>query len=184
MPKAMASNYGESLCSGTALIALYTGTKKKRKMMYIKYDHMIKTLTNDYFSNREDAEDAAQEIRVKLAGLEGKAPEENEPGWVYVVIDNACKDIYRKAKRSRQQAPILEDEMIDSNDPYEHAAQEEASLLLGLSYENMPPAIRTTCYLRYHLGWGYEEIAAELGIPPGTVGSRLMRAKELLSLGA
>ena len=67
--------------------------------MYQKYENMIKALTRDYFPVKEDAEDAAQEIAIKLLTMKDSPPQDNEAGWMYVVIDNACKDIYRAAKR-------------------------------------------------------------------------------------
>lgn len=150
--------------------------------MYKKYERMIKGLARDYFPNNEDAQDAVQEINIKLTEAPHKElPEDEEGAWIYVVVSNAYKDILRKMKRQSQQPPILIEELIDTNDPYEYAAQEEAALAIASNYTKLPESVRETCYLRYQKGLSYDAISEMQGIPIGTVGSRLVRARALLA---
>lgn len=150
--------------------------------MYKKYEGMIKSLAHDYFSVHADAEDAVQEVSIKLAEATHPSLPENEEGaWIYVVVSNAYKDILRKMKRQAQQPPILVEELIDTNDPYEYAAQEEAALAIASNYTKLPESVRETCYLRYQKGLSYDAISDVQGIPIGTVGSRLVRARALLA---
>lgn len=148
--------------------------------MYQKYENMIKALTRDYFPVKEDAEDAAQEIAIKLLTMKDSPPQDNEAGWMYVVIDNACKDIYRAAKRRQGELPPMESDVL-ANEPYQYAVQSEELVEFTTRYEELPAHLREVCWLRYQKGLSYEAIAEKLGIQLGTVASRLSRAKEALS---
>lgn len=147
--------------------------------MYQKYEQTLKALAHDFFPCKEDAEDAIQEISIKMLGL--NPPDENQDGWAYVVIMNALKDEYRKMKVRNRPVLMIEEELIDANDPYEYALTAEAALLLEENNKLLPDDVREACHLRYHHGLSYEAIAAAQGVPVGTVGSRIHRGKELLS---
>lgn len=148
--------------------------------MFPKYEQSLRALAFDFFQNREDAEDAIQEVSMKLVDM--SPPEAgNVDGWAYVVIMNALKDEYRKMKTRNKPVPMIQDELEDCNDPFEYAAAAEVAVMLEDNYNNLPKEIREACYLRYHEGLSYEAIAEIQQIPPGTVGSRIHRGKEMLS---
>ena len=148
--------------------------------MFPKYEQSLRALAFDFFQNREDAEDAIQEISIKLLNL--TPPEgSNEDGWAYVVIMNALKDEYRRMRKNNKAVPMIQEELEEHNDPYEYAATAEAAMLIEDNYSKLPEEIREACYLRYHDGLSYETIASIQGIPVGTVGSRIHRGKEMLS---
>lgn len=150
--------------------------------MYQMYESTIKAIAHDFFPNKEDAEDAIQEVAIRL--MDKEIPPEakgKEDAWAYVVILNAIKDEYRKWKTKQKPIPMIEDELIDVADPYEKLVERERMLALEEGYANLPEDLRVTHYLRYEEELSYEEIARLLGIPVGTVGSRLTRGKELLS---
>lgn len=148
--------------------------------MYQKYESTIKALAYDFFQNKEDAEDAIQEVSLKLVGME--PPTDNPDAWAYVVIRNAVNDELRKWKTKNRAIPSYSDEYVDENTPFEYVAERDVALALASNYNNLPDDIKETYYLRYQLGLSYEMIAHEQGIPIGTVGSRIARGKELLSL--
>ena len=147
--------------------------------MYQKYESVIKNLASDFFPNKEDAEDAIQEVTLKLVGL--TPPDDNPDAWAYVVIRNAMSDELRKWKSRNKPVLMISDELVEENDPFEYAASCEAIALIHNNYDSLPEDIRITFELRYKDELSYDQIAEQLNVPIGTVGSRIARGKAMLS---
>lgn len=115
----------------------------------------------------QEAEDAVQDAFVKY--LEKAPPDLREPGaWLTRVLVNGCKSRLRLAWR--QVGPLPES--LPAPDP---AEGEELAELWSL-----PPEERCAVHLFYYEGYSTEEIARMTGVAPGTVRSRLSRARAKL----
>ena len=114
--------------------------------------------------DRQEAEDAVQDAFVKF--LE-KAPAELEnPGaWLMRVLVNGCKSRLRLAWRRVGPLP----ETLPAPGPEEREELEELF--------SLPPEDRAVIHLHYYEGYSTGEIAQMLGCRPGTVRSRLSRAR-------
>ena len=114
-----------------------------------------------------EAEDAVQDAFVRF--LE-RAPEdlENPAAWLARVLVNGCKSRLRLAWRRVGPLP----DTLAAPGPEE---QEELEELFSL-----PPEDRAVIHLHYYEGWSCDEIGRMLGLRPGTVRSRLARAREKL----
>ena len=112
----------------------------------------------------QEAEDAVQDAFLKL--LE-KAPEDLEqPGaWLMRVLINGCKSRLRLGWR--RVGPLTD--TLPAPREEERAELEELYAL--------PPEDRAVIHLHYYQGYSTGEIAAMLGQRPGTVRSRLSRAR-------
>lgn len=115
----------------------------------------------------QEAEDAVQDAFVKY--LE-KAPAdlENPGAWLMRVLVNGCKS--RLRLRWRQTAPLP-----DTLPAPSHEERHELEELFVL-----PPEDRAAIHLFYYEGYSTEEIAQMTGQRPGTVRSRLSRARQKL----
>lgn len=94
----------------------------------------------------------------------------NAPGWVYRVGINWARSWLRKLRR--------EHIGVFTDRPYEDPTGTEPALDRALA--EMPVRQRAVLVLRYYLDWSIEDIADALGIPKGTVKSRLHRGLEQL----
>lgn len=114
-----------------------------------------------------EAEDAVQDAFVRY--LE-KAPQdlENPPAWLMRVLVNGCKSRLRLAWRRVGPLP----ETLPAPGPEEREELEELF--------SLPPEDRAVIHLHYYEGYSTEEIAGLLSCRPGTVRSRLSRARERL----
>ena len=114
-----------------------------------------------------EAEDAVQDAFVRY--LE-KAPQdlENPSAWLMRVLVNGCRSRLRLAWRRVGPLP----DTLPAPGPEEREELEELF--------SLPPEDRAVIHLHYYEGWSTDEIAQMLGQRPGTVRSRLFRARERL----
>jgi RNA polymerase sigma-70 factor, ECF subfamily len=123
--------------------------------------------------DRAAAEDAAQEVFVRLASrLWQFRGEAKLTTWLHRVTVNICRDELRRRKRSEKQLPHPEPPPADA-----FIARRE----LHEAIESLPESLRAPILLRYFQDLSYEEIAARLGCPSGTVATRLHRGLKLLA---
>jgi RNA polymerase sigma-70 factor (ECF subfamily) len=146
--------------------------------------------------NTDDALDACQEACLSawraVARFDG-GPEQFR-AWLVRIVINACHDLHRHRAR-RPQVPIeqeIEGEVValplpdPGESPEQYAERADLRRLLESALAELPEDLRTILVLQ-QLGMDYPELAEVLGIPLGTVKSRLFRARErmrALLLGA
>jgi len=131
--------------------------------------------------NRDHALDATQETFLTAFRKASQFQGNSALGtWIYRIAVNTCYDQLRRQKRRRA------DPMPDHLDPTDHKA-EEAIDSAGLRPEiqsalaRIPDDFRSAVILSDIEGLGLPEVAEILGIPVGTVKSRVFRGRRLLA---
>jgi RNA polymerase sigma-70 factor (ECF subfamily) len=127
------------------------------------------------------AEDAAQETFIQAwLHLASYRPQASLRSWLYRIAVNAATDMLRKEKRILPNA--LEDLHLQDPQlgPEALFFQEERTALVKKAILALPEASRMVLVLREYEGMSYHEIADALGIPVGTVMSRLNYARKTL----
>jgi RNA polymerase sigma-70 factor (ECF subfamily) len=126
---------------------------------------------------RADAEDATQEVfLVVFKGLSRFRGESRLSTWIYRI---AVRVAFRvKAKHPRGTTPLDLVPPVDTPDP---ALQRERSRQIALALERLSADHRTVLALFSLDGLSHREIAETLGIPEGTVWSRLHLARKKLT---
>jgi RNA polymerase sigma-70 factor (ECF subfamily) len=124
------------------------------------------------------AEDAAQETLVAawrdIATL--RDPDRYE-AWIRRLLVRAC---YREARKERQRNRMeIHVEAIDVPIP-DHASDVADRDEIDRGFRRLDPEQRALLVLRYHLGLELHETAEALGLPIGTVKSRLHRTTQAL----
>jgi RNA polymerase sigma-70 factor (ECF subfamily) len=128
----------------------------------------------------ELAQDVVQETwSSALRGLPRLSDPAAFPGWIYGIATRRCADLVRARVRDRK----LEDELSRQADLNGQAVAAPAEALdLAAAIARLPMDQRLTIALHYGEDLGVEDVAAALGIPVGTVKSRLHTARKTLKL--
>jgi RNA polymerase sigma-70 factor (ECF subfamily) len=136
------------------------------------------------FTGRVDeAEDLTQEVFIKVYQTLDRYRESDGPfgGWLMTVARNHAIDHYRRHRQERlrraEDPAILETAPARHEHPLRGLEREERARLVHRGVRALPADLRLPLILRDLQGRPYEEIAAELQIPLGTVKSRINRAR-------
>lgn len=136
--------------------------------------------------NREDAVDLAQDAFVRAYGAMARF-DTAMPfyPWLHRIVRNTCLNHLKR--RGRRGETSLDALISDGYEPVETGADPEASALaleeraqILAAMDTLPHAQQEILRLRHLLELSYAEIAATLGVPIGTVMSRLHAARRAL----
>jgi RNA polymerase sigma-70 factor (ECF subfamily) len=149
----------------------------RRKVFHIAYK----------FTGRHDeAEDLMQDIFLKVfKSLEKFNRDADFSTWLSSVARNYCIDHYRASKRERE---VLVHDLVafdlapaSSGNPHRALEEGDRRSLLRRGLDRLPPKLREAVILRDLHGLSYQEMAEKLGLPEGTVKSRINRGREELA---
>jgi len=174
------------------------GDTESFERIVIAYQQRIFNLAFRLLGDREEAEDLTQEVFLNvykhLPSFRGDAQFST---WIYQVTINHCRNRFKYLKRRFHQTteslddPMqggegeLERELPDEADAPEDALhRRQVQRLVHMAVQRLRPDYREIIVLRDIQELSYQEISDVLGLPEGTIKSRLHRArwelKELL----
>lgn len=139
--------------------------------------------------DRQDAEDLFQEVWVRIfRKLEMYDLERPFKAWMFQVTINLHRDRSRKLKRLRERLTFAWSSEhsgfteISDNAPLteEYLLRKEQDLYLEQCLRSLPKRYLAPLILYYYEEFSYESIGEILGVPLGTVKSRLNQGKKLL----
>jgi RNA polymerase sigma-70 factor (ECF subfamily) len=151
------------------------------------YEKKIYNLALHYVKQSEEAKDLAQDIFVTVYKSIDTLRDENKfTTWLYQVAVNHCRNRYKKLRRRG----FFTNQSIDDPDSFlqlasadEPAGQferEDVIKMVRAAIASMPETEKEILVLRDIQEMSYEEISDILGIPLGTVKSKLNRARTAL----
>ncbi|HMD32029.1 MAG TPA: RNA polymerase sigma factor [Candidatus Acidoferrales bacterium] len=133
---------------------------------------------------REDAEDAAMDVFVKLRAKLGQYdPERPFTAWLYKVAANHCWDLLRRRKvRQDLETEDAETMPLEHPDPgqLDHMISQQTGSGVRHALEHLSDRARMALVLRYYSELSYDEIADALGLRRAFVGVVLLRARHEL----
>jgi RNA polymerase sigma factor (sigma-70 family) len=129
--------------------------------------------------NLEDARDALQEAFIKCWRNQDKLGEvQNVKAWIFRIALNTGRDIRETAWRRKRQALPEDETMVVSQrpSPSEIVEHDERVARLRSALTQLRAEEQEVFLLRQNGELTYEEIAELLGVPPGTVKTRMRLA--------
>ena len=168
------------------------GDKGAFDALVLKYQHKLVKLVMRYVRNPAEAEDIAQEAFIKAyRALPQFRGDSAFYTWLYRIAINTAKN----AVVSRDRSPIeynidrndateesydMQGRMKDSETPEGLVLTDEIRSTVNAAIDALPEDLKTAIVLRELDGLSYEEIAAAMDCPVGTVRSRIFRAREAI----
>ena len=120
------------------------------------------------------AEDATQQAVVDIwCKLPQLRDARRFEAWSYRIVVNCC---YAEARKAKHWLPGLEGDRDEDRGAAEAMTSVVYRDQLERGFRNLPLDHRTVLVLHHYLGLPLHEVAAVLGVPEGTVHSRLHRA--------
>jgi RNA polymerase sigma-70 factor (ECF subfamily) len=149
------------------------------------YTRKIYNLCYRFTGRAEDAEDLTQEVFIKLyQTLESfNAAQGSFSTWLHRVARNHLVDHYRRTKKDRMTGSIEDDLETMAEKPGPGAGPtgqveaRERRELIQRALDRLSPDLREAVVLRDLQDLDYLEIAQVLGVPEGTVKSRINRGR-------
>lgn len=140
----------------------------------------VLTVALSRLRRRDLAEEAVQDTFVKAWRASATFdPRRDLRPWLYAIARRSAADIARRERRRPATTSLTARPDLAPVDALPHDAWEAWQVRLAL--DELPPAERRLLGLVHVAGWTHAEVAAHLGVPVGTVKSRLHRAHRRLA---
>lgn len=165
------------------------GDKKAFNLLVVRYQNRVAGLLTRYVA-RDDIPDIVQESFIKayrsLGAFRGESAFYT---WLYRIAVNTAKNHLTALGRRPPKEDILAEDaesydsgihLREADTPENLVLSEELKRIVFDTIENLPDELKTAITLREIDGLSYEEIAAVMQCPVGTVRSRIFRAREAI----
>lgn len=156
-----------------------------------RFQGRVKNLVSRVLNDREASDDLAQEVFVRVfAHRRNYRRGAKFSTWLFTIAANLAKNEIRRRVRRRNWFSLdaLQEMVGDGSshlaDPKEgqekSLQREQLQQAIGQAIATVPEKYRLALVLRDIEGFAYEDIGQMLGIPGGTVRSRINRARGML----
>lgn len=150
-----------------------------------QFSRRIYNLCYRFTGRPDEAEDLTQEVFLRVfRTLKSYSPAQGTfATWITSLTRNLLIDHYRRTRKDRLTASLedertgLEDKAASTPPPDRRVARRELSLLLQQALDRLSPDLREAVILRDLQELEYKEIQTILGVPEGTVKSRINRGR-------
>lgn len=176
----------------TLVAELQAGSEEAFAYLLGVYQNPVYDVVSHIVESSADAADVLQEVFLKVyRGVGNFHGESSLKTWIYrIAVHEALNHRRGFLRRLRREPfsldpthpnPKAEQNSADKTaTPYGVAEQAERQEIVRRALASLPQPFRTVVVLREIEGLSYEEIGEVMGVPAGTVKSRLMRGRELL----
>ncbi len=183
---------GDSNPDNELVTRVQQGEKAAFDLLVLKYQHRIVKLVSRYVREPADALDVSQEAFLKAYRALPKFRGDSAfYTWLYRIAINTAKNHLVSLSRRPTEVDLENEngEQIELEELQKTIESPERLLLTNEikdtvfdTIERLPDDLRTAITLREVEGMSYEEIAAAMDCPIGTVRSRIFRAREAIDV--
>jgi RNA polymerase sigma-70 factor (ECF subfamily) len=168
------------------------GDKHAFELLIAKYQRRLARLISRFVRDAAEVEDVTQEAFIKAyRALPAFRGESAFYTWLYRIGINTAKNYLLSLGRRAPTTTMLDAEeaedfeeaalLHDVSTPENELMSKQVVEVVNSSLQELPDDLRTALTLREIDGLSYEEIAAVMDCPVGTVRSRIFRAREAIA---
>jgi RNA polymerase sigma-70 factor (ECF subfamily) len=163
----------ESVSDEALMLCVQAGELSALQDLMARYEKGLYSFLARYVGDRHLAEDLFQDTFLRIAQKrESFAPDRGFRSWLFSIAANLARDACRRRKvRSRR-----DQEWLRPSEPLrpDVAAERREELeIVEATLEELPEDARTMVLLHFYEGLRYRDVAEALGVPVGTVKSRV-----------
>lgn len=175
------------------VLAWQSGDRDALDALVLRHKDRIYNLCTRLLGDPAEAEECAQETFVKVfRSLKGFRMESSFSTWITTIAVNTCRNrrassefrFWRRVLRlgpvpeaEEDDGPVLMDIADDAPSPLTRMADHERDAAVQAAVASLPMDQRTVIVLRYVEELSYDEICRITGYNPGTLKSKLARAR-------
>jgi RNA polymerase sigma-70 factor (ECF subfamily) len=157
------------------------GRSDRFRDLVVRYQNLVAGIAWRSGCKRDDVEDVVSEVFFKVyRNLHQFRPDHPFSTWLYKLTANHLVDRSRRAKKERGRTEMPEQLEDASPGALDEMEVDERHLLVREALTKIDERYRESIRLVYVEGLKVEEAARLLGVPEGTVKTRLMRGREAL----
>ena len=167
-----------------------SGDRRAFDLLVLKYQQRVGNLIGRYVRDGSEVLDVTQDAFLKAyRALPGFRGESAFYTWIYRIAINTAKN-HMVAQGRRPPGDDVDAEVAEQLDvggrlretatPERELLRDEIADSVQAALDDLPEELRTAVVLREFEGMSYEEIAAAMDCPIGTVRSRIFRAREAI----
>lgn len=159
------------------------GNRDAFRLIVDRYKGLIVRLSLSFLGNREEAEEAAQEIFLRaFRSLHRFSLDRKLLPWLYSIAVNHLRSAYGRMRRREERVAAVEVELAagGESDPQRVVLADYERIALRQAVDCLPPTLREVVVLYYYEEMRVESISAVLNIGVENVKSRLFRGRQKL----
>jgi len=170
------------------VIRVQKGDKRAFDLLVLKYQYKVHAIVARFIRDSDEVRDVVQEAFIKAYRALPKFREDSQfYTWLYRIAVNTAKN-YLVARSRRPPSSDVDladaeyysgsDQLKDVSSPENQLFRDELEAVINQAIVELPEDLRTAVTLREYEGLSYEDIAAVMDCPVGTIRSRIFRGRE------
>jgi len=170
------------------VIRVQKGDKRAFDLLVLKYQYKVHAIVARFIRDSDEVRDVVQEAFIKAYRALPKFRGDSQfYTWLYRIAVNTAKN-YLVARSRRPPSSDVDladaeyysgsDQLKDVSAPENQLFRDELEAVINQAIVELPEDLRTAVTLREYEGLSYEDIAAVMDCPVGTIRSRIFRGRE------
>ena len=174
------------------VVRVQKGDKRAFDLLVLKYQFKVQAIVWRFVRDKDEVADVTQEAFIKAyRALPRFRGDSQFYTWLYRIAVNTAKNylVSRSRRPPSSDVDLADAEYYYGNDrlkdvgtPENQLFRDELEVVINRAMEDLPEDLRTAVTLREYEGLSYEDIAAVMDCPVGTVRSRIFRARESIDV--